>query len=249
LKKVRIDQLLAGRELAADIKEAAAFVMAGLVFSGERRIEKPGELVPESLALSVRSRQHPYVSRGGLKLAAALKHWKLELKGLRCVDLGSSTGGFSDCMLQSGAAKVYAVDVGTNQLDWKLRSDSRVTVMENTNARGLKAEDLGGAVDFASLDLSFISLEKVFPALLGLLKPGAFWVALVKPQFEAAKDEVPAGGVIVDAELRERLCERVRNVAQLQGLGPKEFLESPIQGRDGNFEFLLLGQLPILIQS
>jgi 23S rRNA (cytidine1920-2'-O)/16S rRNA (cytidine1409-2'-O)-methyltransferase len=241
-KKTRLDQVLAGRELAADSKEAAAMIMAGLVFSGARRMDKPGKLVAADLELSVRGKGHPYVSRGGLKLEAALKRWKLDLGGLRCIDLGSSTGGFSDCMLQCGAAEVTAVDSGTNQLDWRLRKDPRVRSMENTNARSLQAQALGGAFDFASLDLSFISLSKIFPVLKNLLKPGAPWVALVKPQFEAAKSEVPAGGVITDMALRQRIVEGLRDEALAQGLGPEAVMESPIQGRDGNVEFLLMGR-------
>lgn len=242
MKKIRADQFLADHELAADTKEAAAFIMAGLVFFGDQRIEKPGDLVSETGALQVRAKAHPFVSRGGLKLAAALKQWKLDVKGLSCVDLGSSTGGFTDCLLQAGAARVYAVDAGTNQLDWKLRNDSRVIVMENTNARSLSPHALQGAQDFATLDLSFISLEKVFPVLSKLIKPSAFWVALVKPQFEAAKNQVPDGGVIIDAELQNRLCENVRLVALRENLGPRELMPSPITGRDGNIEFLLMGQ-------
>jgi 23S rRNA (cytidine1920-2'-O)/16S rRNA (cytidine1409-2'-O)-methyltransferase len=241
-KKTRIDQLLAGRELAADAKEAAAFVMAGLVFSGTRRIDKPGELAPQDLPLSVRSKEHPYVSRGGLKLAAALGHWGLSVRGLSCIDLGSSTGGFSDCLLQSGAARVVAVDSGTNQLDWKLRQDPRVTVMENTNARNLGPAEAGGPFDFGALDLSFIGLAKIFPALHKLLKPGAAWVALVKPQFEAARHEVPEGGVVSDPELRRRVCEAVEASAKGEGLSPLGLIESPIHGRDGNIEFLLMGR-------
>lgn len=241
MKKIRIDHLLVAREQAADLREAAAFVMSGIVFSGQQRMEKPGELVAEDIPLSVKSKEHPYVSRGGLKLAKALEHWKLELKGLRCADLGSSTGGFTDCMLKAGAAEVFAIDAGTNQLDWKLRKDPRVHPMENTNARTLDATQMGGPVQFASLDLSFISLEKILPTLPNLLVPKAFWVALVKPQFEAAKNEVPVGGVITDRAVQDAACRRVWDCAQGLGLGPRELIESPIHGRDGNLEFLLLG--------
>jgi 23S rRNA (cytidine1920-2'-O)/16S rRNA (cytidine1409-2'-O)-methyltransferase len=242
LRKKRIDELLAGRELAQDLKEARALLMAGLVFSGSRRLDKAGELLSEDAEISVRSKEHPYVSRGGLKLAHALQHWKLDLRGLRCLDMGASTGGFTHCLLLAGAARVYAVDSGTNQLDWSLRQDPRVQSMEQSNARELQAEHLGGSVDFVCMDLSFIKLEKVFPALLRVLSPGGTWVALVKPQFEAAKHEVPEGGVIIDADLRLRLCAEVFEAAAAAGLGPKELIESPITGRDGNVEFLMSGR-------
>ena len=249
MKKIRLDQILAGRELAADPKEAAAFVMAGLVFSGERRLEKPGELVTEDLPLSVRGKEHPYVGRGGLKLAAALAHWKLDVRGLRCLDLGSSTGGFTDCLLQAGAASVTAVDSGTNQLDWKLRKDPRVRSLENSSAVGLAPEAIGGPAQFACLDLSFMRLEKAFPSLKRLILPGAFWVALVKPQFELRRDEVPEGGVVKDAALQMRALNEVTAGATREGLGPIGSIPSPIHGKDGNIEFLLLGRLEELIQT
>jgi 23S rRNA (cytidine1920-2'-O)/16S rRNA (cytidine1409-2'-O)-methyltransferase len=234
---------LADHELAADTKEAAAFIMAGLVFFGDRRIEKPGERVPEGWQLSVKGKGHPYVSRGGVKLAAALKEWELSVLGKVGLDLGSSTGGFTDCMLQAGAAKVYAVDAGRNQLDWKLRNDPRVVAMEGTNARDLKPEDLGGAADFATLDLSFISLEKVLPVLLKIVKPSGFWVALIKPQFEAEKHEVPEGGVVTDPGLQKKICDKIWVASESMGLGPLKLMKSPISGKDGNIEFLLLGQI------
>jgi 23S rRNA (cytidine1920-2'-O)/16S rRNA (cytidine1409-2'-O)-methyltransferase len=249
LKKIRLDQILAGRELAADPKEAAAFVMAGLVFSGERRLEKPGELLAEDAPLSVRAKEHPYVGRGGLKLAAALAHWKLDVRGLRCLDLGSSTGGFTDCLLQNGAASVVAVDSGTNQLDWKLRKDPRVRSLENTSALGLAPEAIGGAAQFACMDLSFMRLEKAFPSLKRLILPGASWVALVKPQFELKKNEVPAGGVVQDAALQRRAVDEVIAAASRESLGPFGSIPSPIHGRDGNIEFLVLGRLEELIQT
>ncbi len=242
MPKSRLDKLLVDRELAADLKEAAALAMAGKVFSGSHRLEKPGELLDEDTALSIRAPEHPYVSRGGLKLQAALDHSKLDVGGLACLDLGSSTGGFTDCLLRRGAAKVFAVDSGTNQLDWRLRNDPRVICMEQTNARELKPEALGGPVDFACADLSFIGLAKIFPAMAACLKPGAPWVALVKPQFEAAREEVPEGGVVTDASLHEAICARVRRAAEDFGLGPKELIPSPIRGREGNTEFLLLGR-------
>lgn len=242
MRKIRADRHLADHEQAADLKEAAALIMAGLVFCGDRRIEKPGELVPDDSQLGVRGKGHPYVSRGGVKLAAAFQAWSLSVRGLVCADLGSSTGGFTDCLLREGASKVFAVDAGTNQLDWKLRNDSRVVVMENTNAKNLEAATLGGQVDFASLDLSFISLEKILPALSKIIKPSAFWVALIKPQFEAAKREVPEGGVITDKALQDQLCEKVWALAEGTGLGPRELMPSPITGKDGNIEFLIMGQ-------
>ena len=233
---------MAGRGLAPDVKEAQALVMAGLVFSGTERLEKPGALLPEDSVLSVRVKEHGFVSRGGVKLQGALDYWKLNLRGLRCVDFGASTGGFTDCLLKAGVGFVYAVDSGTNQLDWKLRQHPKVKSMERTNARELKAADLEGEVDFGCLDLSFIGLAKVFPALQRVLKAGAFWVALVKPQFEAAPSEVPEGGVITDADLRARICDHVVESARGAGLGPIEVRESSLPGKDGNVEFLLLGQ-------
>ena len=168
--------------------------------------------------------------------------WKIQVDGLACLDLGSSTGGFTDCLLQRGANSVCAVDSGTNQLDYRLRKDPRVRVMENFNARELRPENCGGPFDFATLDLSFIRLEKIFPALKLCLKQRARWVALVKPQFEISPGDVPRGGVVLDEEARKRALSAVKNVAVNLGLGPEEDFESPLPGRSGNIEFLLLGQ-------
>jgi 23S rRNA (cytidine1920-2'-O)/16S rRNA (cytidine1409-2'-O)-methyltransferase len=194
------------------------------------------------LPLSVRAKEHPFVGRGGLKLQAALTQCKLDLHGLRCVDLGSSTGGYTDCMLQAGAAVVYGVVSGSNQLDWKLRQDPRVHVMEKTNARDLKPEALGGRLGFAAADLSFISLKKILPTLSKVLESGAFWVALIKPQFEVLKTELPDGAVLRDANLHQRVCDELWATAKAAGLEPGTLMPSPLLGRDGNKEFLIVGR-------
>ena len=213
--------------------------MAGTVFSGEKKLAKPGDMLAEDAPLEVRGRDHPWVSRGGLKLDHGLTQFGFDVAGAVALDIGSSTGGFTDVLLSRGAAKVYAVDVGTNQLAWKLRQDARVIVHEQTNARILDASIIPEAVDIVVCDASFISLAKVLPAALALARPGATLVALVKPQFEAGREEVGKGGVVRDAAVHARVCEQAAAWVQSQGWRVLGVVESPITGPEGNKEFLL----------
>jgi len=213
--------------------------MAGAVFSGERKLAKAGEMLAEDAPLEVRGKDHPWVSRGGIKLDHGLAHFGFDVAGAIALDVGSSTGGFTDVLLSRGAAKVYAVDVGTNQLAWKLRQDSRVVVLEQTNARHLTPEQIAEPVDIIVCDASFISLAKVLEAPLKLAKPGARLVALVKPQFEAGRGEVGKGGVVRDAAVHERVCDEAAAWVESQGWTVLGVTESPITGPEGNVEFLL----------
>ena len=213
--------------------------MAGAVFSAERKLAKAGDLLAEDAPLEVRGRDHPWVSRGGIKLDHGRAHFGFDVAGMIALDVGSSTGGFTDVLLSRGAAKVYAVDVGTNQLAWKLRQDDRVVVLEQTNARHLTAELVSDAPDIIVCDASFISLAKVLEAPLALAKPGALLVALVKPQFEAGRDEVGKGGVVRDSSVHERVCNEAKDWVASQGWSVLGITESPITGPEGNREFLL----------
>jgi 23S rRNA (cytidine1920-2'-O)/16S rRNA (cytidine1409-2'-O)-methyltransferase len=213
--------------------------MAGAVFSGERKLAKAGEMLAEDAALEVRGKDHPWVSRGGIKLDHGLTHFGFDVTGAVALDVGSSTGGFTDVLLSRGAAKVYAVDVGTNQLAWKLRQDPRVIVLEQTNARYLTTEQVPEPVDIVVCDASFISLAKVLEAPLKLAKPGAKMVALVKPQFEAGREEVGKGGVVRDSAVHQRVCEAAAEWVRSQGWKMLGVAESPIRGPEGNIEFLL----------
>lgn len=238
--KVRLDQLLVERGLAESRAKAQAMVMAGLVYSGDRRLDKPGHAVTEDTRIEVKGQPHPYVSRGGLKLAHALSHFGIAPKDWIALDVGASTGGFTDVLLQNGAAKVYAVDVGHGQLAWKLRGDPRVVVLERTNARHLSAEQVPESVDIVVCDASFIGLETVLPAPLALTKPGAWLVALIKPQFEVGKHRVGKGGVVRDPALHAEVCQRMRDwVDGLPGWTVAGIEPSPILGPEGNAEFLL----------
>ena len=215
--------------------------MAGAVFSGEKKLAKAGEMLAEDAALEVRGKDHPWVSRGGIKLDHGLTYFGFDVSGLVALDVGSSTGGFTDVLLSRGAAKVYAVDVGTNQLAWKLRVDPRVVVHEQTNARALDRNIIPEAVDVVVCDASFISLAKVLEAPLKLAKAGALLVALIKPQFEAGRAEVGKGGVVRDSEVHERVCAEGRNWVDSQGWNVLGVTPSPITGPEGNVEFLLGG--------
>jgi 23S rRNA (cytidine1920-2'-O)/16S rRNA (cytidine1409-2'-O)-methyltransferase len=236
----RIDQLLVDRGLAENRTRAQALVMAGLVFSGERRLDKPGTLLPVDAPLDVRGRDHPWVSRGGIKLAAALDHFLIDPQGLTCLDIGASTGGFTDVLLSRGAARIYAVDVGSGQLAWKLRNDPRVVVLERTNARSLNHSHIPEPVELVVCDVSFISLTVALPAALALTGPGARLVALIKPQFEAGRAQVGKGGIVRDEAVRADVCARLsawldaRSGWRVQGL-----MASPIHGADGNAEYLI----------
>jgi len=213
--------------------------MAGAVFSGERKLAKAGEMLAADAALEVRGKDHPWVSRGGIKLDHALKHFGFDVTGAVALDVGSSTGGFTDVLLTRGAAKVYAVDVGTNQLAWKLRQDTRVVVHEQTNARSLDSSILPEPVDVVVCDASFISLAKVLEAPLKFARAGARLVALIKPQFEAGREEVGKGGVVRDPAVHERVCAEAKAWVEGQGWTVLGIVPSPITGPEGNVEFLL----------
>ena len=239
MTRVRADQLLVSRGLAESRTRAQALIMAGAVFSGERKLGKAGDLLAEDAPLDVRGKDHSWVSRGGIKLDHGLTHFGFDVTGAVALDVGSSTGGFTDVLLSRGAAKVYAVDVGTNQLAWKLRQDPRVVVHEQTNARTLDAGIIPEPVDIIVCDASFIGLAKVLEAPLKLAKPGAKLVALVKPQFEAGRAEVGKGGVVRDPDVHERVCAEVSQWVQSKGWTVIGVTPSPITGPEGNVEFLL----------
>ncbi|MTJ80647.1 MAG: TlyA family RNA methyltransferase [Telmatospirillum sp.] len=243
MAKIRLDQLLVDRGLVDSRSRAQALVMAGLVFSGERRLDKPGQAVPDETVLEVRGQDHPWVSRGGLKLAKAIETFSVDPAGLVAIDVGASTGGFTDVLLTHGASRVYAVDVGHGQLAWKLRNDPRVTVLERTNARHLSAAEIPEPVDMVVCDASFIGLEVVLPAAMALTRPGAWLVALIKPQFEVGKGRVGKGGVVRDPALHAEVCERiVAWLAAMPGWQVTGVVESPITGPEGNKEFLIVGR-------
>ena len=231
--------MLVDRGLAESRSRAQALILAGVVFSGERKIEKAGQALKPEVPLEVRGRDHPWVSRGGVKLAHGLAHFGWSVEGAVAIDVGSSTGGFTDVLLTGGAVRVYAVDSGTNQLAWKLRSDPRVVVHEQTNARYLTTDQIAEPIDMVVCDASFISLEKVLAAALDFVRPGGRLIALIKPQFEAGRDEVGKGGVVRDAAVHQRVCDDV--VAWLIGRGwsVAGVTRSPITGPEGNVEFLV----------
>ena len=227
------------RGLAETRARAQALLLAGRVFSGERRLDKPGLQVAHDLALTVRGADHPWVSRGGQKLDHALTHFGVDPGGLTALDIGASTGGFTDVLLTRGASRVYAVDVGYGQLAARLRSDERVTVLERTNARYLTPEQVPEAIDLVVCDASFIGLRTILPAALALAAPGARLVALVKPQFEAGRARVGKGGIVRDAAVHAEVCAAIRDWLTAQGWPVAGLVESPITGRDGNTEFLI----------
>ena len=237
--KTRVDQLLVERGLAESRTRAQALVLAGLVFSGETKIAKPGQPIAADAAIEVRGRDHPWVSRGGIKLAHALDHFALDPAGAVAMDIGSSTGGFTDVLLSRGATRVFAVDSGTNQLAWKLRQDSRVTVLEQTSARLLTPARIDAACNWVVCDASFISLAKVLEVPLRLAAPECRLVALIKPQFEAGREEVGKGGVVRDPAVHARVCEEVRHWLEAGGWQVQGIVESPITGPEGNVEFLI----------
>jgi 23S rRNA (cytidine1920-2'-O)/16S rRNA (cytidine1409-2'-O)-methyltransferase len=244
-QKQRLDQMLVERGLAESRAKAQALVLTGQVFSGERRLDKPGQGVAADLALEIRGSSSPYVSRGGLKLAHGLDHFGIDLKGMAAVDVGASTGGFTDVLLQRGAARVYAVDVGHGQLDWRLRNDPKVVVLERTNARYLNRDLIPEPIDLVVCDASFISLKLVLPAALQLTHAGAWLVALIKPQFEVGKGRVGKGGVVRDPALHAEVCAKIaRWLAEEQGWHVLGVTESPITGPKGNREFLIAARRP-----
>lgn len=240
----RVDQLLVERGLAESRTRAQALVLAGLVFSGETKLAKPGQPIAADAPLEVRGRDHPWVSRGGIKLAHALDHFGLDPVGVVAMDIGSSTGGFTDVLLQRGAAHVFAVDSGTNQLAWKLRQDPRVTVLEQTSARLLTPGLIDRPCTWVVCDASFIGLAKVLEVPLRLAAPHCRLVALIKPQFEVGKGEVGKGGVVRDPALHARVCGEVREWLESTGWTVDGIVESPITGPEGNVEFLISSHRP-----
>ena len=240
--KQRVDQLLVERGLAESRSRAQALVLAGVVFSGETKLAKPGHTLPADAPLEVRGRDHPWVSRGGIKLAHAIEHFGLDPAGATAMDIGSSTGGFTDVLLQKGASHVFAVDSGTNQLAWKLRQDPRVTVLEQTSARILTPTEIDRPCSWVVCDASFIALSKVLEVPLKLAASTCQLVALIKPQFEVGRGEVGKGGVVRDPALHARVCEEVRGWIEGLGWQVQGIVESPITGPEGNIEFLIAAQ-------
>ncbi|KWV96430.1 TlyA family RNA methyltransferase [Erythrobacter sp. AP23] len=241
-KKKRLDQMLVDRGLVESRTRAQALVMAGLVFSGEQKLAKPGQQLAEDAPLEVRGRDHPWVSRGGIKLAHAIEHFDLDPSGVTAMDIGSSTGGFTDVLLQGGAEHVFAVDSGTNQLAWKLRQDERVTVLEQTSARILTPAMIDRPVTWVVCDASFIGLAKVLERPLELAGRECRLVALIKPQFEVGREEVGKKGVVSDPVLHQRVCDEVRTWIEGLGFAVQGIVESPIKGPEGNVEFLISAQ-------
>ena len=236
--KERLDVLLVSKGFFDSREKAKRAIMAGLVFIGQERYDKAGTMVPEDADIHVKGDTCPYVSRGGLKLEKSIRTWDLDLEGAVCMDIGSSTGGFTDCMLQNGASRVYALDVGTNQLAYSLRVDPRVVVMEKTNIRDLDTDSFE-KLDFISIDVSFISLNLVLPVASRLLKEGGQMVALVKPQFEAGREKVGKGGIVRDKSVHREVVENVVKYAENADLRPCGLSYSPITGAKGNIEYLL----------
>jgi len=239
MAKSRVDQLLVERGLVESRARAQALILAGHVYSGERKIEKAGQALDQEAPLEVRGRDHPWVSRGGIKLAHGLDHFGWDVTGAVAIDVGSSTGGFTDVLLTRGAERVYAVDSGTNQLAWKLRQDDRVIVLERTSARILTADHIPEPVELIVCDASFIGLAKVLERPLMFAKPGARLMALIKPQFEAGRDEVGKGGVVRDAAVHERVCREVASWLTAIDWVVQGIAQSPITGPEGNVEFLI----------
>ncbi len=238
--KERLDLILTEKGLAPSREKAKALIMAGEVYVDGQKEDKPGtSFDPEKVNIEVRSKQLKYVSRGGFKLEKAMQAWGFDLTGKVCMDIGSSTGGFTDCMLQSGASKVYSVDVGRGQLDWKLRNDDRVVVMEQTNFRFLTPDDIPEKIDFASVDVSFISLDKILIPARNLLKDDGRIVALIKPQFEAGKGKVGKNGVVRDISVHEEVIARTISFADYVGFEVLGIDFSPIKGPEGNIEYLM----------
>lgn len=246
--KVRLDRLLVSRALVASRERAQALILAGKVLVNGQKIEKSGTSVEEDATIRLLCEELPYVSRGGLKLEHALEHWQLDVSGKRCLDVGTSTGGFTDCLLQRGATRVIAVDTGAGQIAMKLRQDARVRLLENTNARYLTHQQVGEAVDLITVDVSFISATLVLPAVVAAALPeaanrrGRHVIVLVKPQFEAGREYVGKGGIVKDASAQRSAVEKVRACLGSLGCVRVEETESPILGAEGNREFLLFGQ-------
>ncbi|MDA8431184.1 MAG: TlyA family RNA methyltransferase [Geobacteraceae bacterium] len=243
-EKQRLDKLMAERGLTPSREKAQALIMAGQVVVGDHTVDKSGQQVAVDAEIRIKGGVLPYVSRGGLKLRKALDEFAVDVTGLVVIDVGASTGGFSDCLLQAGARKIFAVDVGYGQLAWKLQQDPRVVSMEKTNIRTLLPDQLDAVPDLAVIDASFISLAKVLPAVVAIVKPGGGIIALIKPQFEVGKGEVGKGGIVRDSAAHDKVIAAVRQTALEMGLSVGGLCESPISGADGNREFLILLNLP-----
>ena len=243
MKRERIDKLLVERGLADSRTKAQAMVMAGVVLIDEQRVEKPSHQFDINSEIRIKGSDDPttrYVGRGGLKLEAALRGFEIDVSGFVCLDVGASTGGFTDCLLQNGAKQVFAVDVGHNQIDWRLRNDPRVAVREGVNARSLTPADFPLKFELVVMDVSFISVTKVLPAIVPLLAPDGSIITLIKPQFEVGRGEVGGGGIVRDEAKRLRVIEEVNDAARSLGLEVVNLIESPITGAEGNVEFLAL---------
>ena len=239
MKKERLDVLLVNCGMFESRAKAQAAVMAGQVLVNEQKIDKPGTPVAPEVTIRLLGNKLPYVSRGGLKLEKALQIFPISVDGKVVADIGASTGGFTDCALQNGAAKVYAIDVGYGQLAWKLRNDERVVNMERTNVRYLEADSLPEQVDAATIDVAFISLDKILPAVHKILKPEGFVVALIKPQFEAGKSHLSKHGIVRDSKVHKKVCDDISEFASTLGFERGEVISSPITGGDGNTEYLI----------
>lgn len=241
MAKERLDRWMVEHSLAETSEKAQALIMAGSVFVNGQKALKAGQILPENPRVELTERLR-FVSRGGLKMEGAMHRWNIKPEGMVCGDFGSSTGGFTDCLLQAGAVRVYAIDSGTNQLDWRLRSDPRVVVREGVNARHLTSADLAELLDLAVCDVSFISATRIVPVMAATLKPdGGEMVVLVKPQFEVARGMVGEGGIVRDPRLHEECCQKVRACVEQLGF-ETDIMESPITGAEGNKEFLLYGR-------
>lgn len=249
MAKKRLDVMLVERNLVASRERAKTTIMAGLVLVDGQKVDKAGTLVKEDAELRVLGDNIGYVSRGGLKLAKAIKTFSLDLHDLVVADIGASTGGFTDCSLQNGAKKVFAIDVGYGQLAWSLRTDERVINMERTNIRYVTPEDIGEEINFASIDVAFISLDKVLPVAKTLLSENGKIVALIKPQFEAGKEKVGKKGVVREPKIHEEVIEKIVNLSREIGFVPRELTFSPVKGPEGNIEYLILLDLDTAHQS
>jgi len=239
LEKERLDVILVNKGLFQSREKARSSIMAGIVFVNNEKVDKPGSKFGNDIRISIKENLNPYVSRGGLKLEKAIKQFSIDLQNKTAIDIGASTGGFTDCMLKNGALRVYAVDVGYGQLAWELRNDSRVVCMERTNIRYVKPGDIDGPVDFASIDVSFISLKKVLPLVRELISEKGEVLCLVKPQFEAGREKVGKRGVVRDAEVHRDVLKSISMFAMETGFSIKGISFSPIKGPEGNIEYLL----------
>ena len=241
VKKIRIDKLIHEKGLAESRSKAQSIIMTGTVFVNNQRIDKPGTLIKDDSEISIKNSRGKYVSRGGIKLEKALKEFNIDVNGITALDIGASTGGFTDCLLQKGANKVYAFDVGHGQFDWKLRNSEKVVVKEKINCRYLEHKDIGEMVDLVVIDVSFISLKLIVGPAINVLNSGGTLIALIKPQFEAGKGEVGKGGIIKDESKHKEIVEMIRSHFEAGGLKIKGVIPSPIEGADGNKEFLICG--------